>query len=307
MTLLRKAPGQPHRLGFDLYCLFGWHEGPRYWQPLIWQDGKVRTDVADRYGPDVYCQFLIDFMERNRDRPFFAFYSMALCHDVRDDLAEPVPFGPRGRYDNFYEMLAALDERVGRIVEAVDRLGLSGKTVILFTADNGSPSSQIITAKGKDLIRAPVWLRVDGRQLRGGKGKLTDGGTRVPLLISWPGRVKPNQVLDCLVDSSDFLPTLAELAGVEVPPHWQIDGVSFLPSRTGRPGKRRQWAFAEHRGRCWVHTQRWKLYDDGRFFDLQADPEEKMALSRTQQAPEASEAPRRLRDALKRLGWPTAQ
>jgi hypothetical protein len=73
------------RLGFDEYCLFGWHEGPRYYQPLIWQNGEIRRDVEDRYGLDVDCDYLIDFMTRNQDRPFFAFYSMVLCHDVTDD------------------------------------------------------------------------------------------------------------------------------------------------------------------------------------------------------------------------------
>ena len=52
----------PHRLGFDEYCLFGWHEGPRYYRPLIYQNGERRGDVSDRYGPEVYTEFLIDFI-----------------------------------------------------------------------------------------------------------------------------------------------------------------------------------------------------------------------------------------------------
>jgi arylsulfatase A-like enzyme len=125
--------------------------------------------------------------------------------------------------------------------------------------------------------------------------------------VSWPGRVKANQVLDCLVDFSDFLPTFAELAGVEVPQQWQIDGISFLPSLLGRPGKRRQWAFAEHRGRCWVRTQRWKLYDDGRLFDLKSDPAESRALEIAENARENSQVLNMLKGAMERLGCATAK
>jgi len=74
LTLLGEDPDHPHRLGFDQYCLFGWHEGPRYYLPHIRQNGHLRDDVADRYGPDVYVEFLIDFMTQQRQKPFFAFY-----------------------------------------------------------------------------------------------------------------------------------------------------------------------------------------------------------------------------------------
>ena len=84
-------------------------------------------------------------MARNKERPFFAFYSMALCHDVTDDLKEPVPFGPKGRYDGYREMAELMDERVGRIVDSVDRLGLRDRTLIVFTGDNGTAKRSIIT------------------------------------------------------------------------------------------------------------------------------------------------------------------
>ncbi len=87
--MLEEDPEHPKRLGFDESCLFGWHEGPRYYAPLLWQNGSIRQDVTDRYGPDVYYDFLIGFMERHRGQPFFAYYPMALCHDVTDELAAP--------------------------------------------------------------------------------------------------------------------------------------------------------------------------------------------------------------------------
>ena len=111
LALLKDDLEQPHRMGFDEYCLYGWHEGPWYYQPHIWENGKRRTDIRDRYGPDVTCEYVIDFVERHKDGPFFAFYSMELCHAETNDLDKPAPVGPNGRYDSYAEMVAKMDER----------------------------------------------------------------------------------------------------------------------------------------------------------------------------------------------------
>jgi arylsulfatase A len=301
LILLGKNPQHPHELGFDDYCLFGWHEGPRYYEPYLWQNGKLRDDVAGRYGPDVYTEFLIDFIEENRGRPFLAYYSMALCHDVTDDLREPVPFGPHGRYDNYEEMVEAADERVGRLVAALDRLGLRENTLILFTGDNGTPRSYIATAIDGKLVRKPITSRMGDVEIRGGKGSLTDAGTNVPLIANWKGTIAPGQVADDLVDFSDFLPTFAELAGAPLPEGVEIDGVSFAPRLRGTGGKGRRWAYAEHRGKCWVRTQRWKLYDDGRLIDVPSDPEEQHPIPPDAASPEATAARKMLRAGLDEL------
>lgn len=267
LTLLKNDLDHPHRLGFDDYCLFGWHEGPRYFQPLIWQNGERRTDVEDRYGPDVYVDFLADFVKRHRDEPFFCFYSMALCHDVTDDLKEPVPFGPDGRYESYREMAEQMDREVGRVVDAIEDLGLRERTLIVFTGDNGTSKSSILSANEKgQLKRVPVDTRFRGTTVRGGKGDLTDGGTNVPLIASWPGTVGAGRVVDDLVDMSDYFATFADLAGAKV--DWTVDGRSFAPRlRSDEPGPRR-WAFAEHRGKSWVRDQHHKLYSDGRFVEV---------------------------------------
>ncbi|MHC4400649.1 MAG: sulfatase-like hydrolase/transferase [Planctomycetota bacterium] len=302
LILLGKNPMHPHQLGFDEFSLFGWHEGPRYYQPYVWQNGKLRDDVKDRYGPDVYCNFLIDFIRRNRRRPFLAYYSMALCHDVTDDLAQPVPLGPQGRYDSYKEMVEAMDARVGRLVEALDQLDLREKTLILFTTDNGTPKSYIATAEGKKLVREPITSIRDGVEVRGGKGELTDAGTRVPLLANWKGTIRGGQVVDDLVDFSDFLPTLAELGGAPLPDGVALDGQSFAARLQGRPGKARRWAYSEQGGKCWVRTQRWKLYNDGRLFDMEADPAEKKPVPEEGRSAEAAAAHEKLQAALKSLG-----
>lgn len=283
LTLLREDPEHPFRLGFDQYCLFGWHEGPRYYEPLIWENGRIRGDVGDQYGPDVYVRFLTEFMERHRPGPFFAFYSMALCHDVTDDLDHPVPFGPRGRYDSYPEMVEAMDQRVGRLVDALDRLGLRERTLIFFTTDNGTPKRSILTAREGKLIREPVSSRMGERIIPGGKGDLTDAGTRVPTIANWKGTLPQGESTEVLMDFSDLLPTLADLGGAEVPPGETLDGTSFAPLLRGEPGEGRTWVFAEHRGRSWVRTRDWKLYRDGRFFHMTADPDETQAVPSDQE------------------------
>ncbi len=278
LAMLGEDLDHPHRLGFEDYCLFGWHEGPRYYRPLIWQNGHRREDVADRYGPDVYCDFLIDFISRNRDRPWFAFYSMALCHDVTNDLEAPVPYGPRGRWDSYREMVEGMDDRVGRLMAAIDRLGLGDDTIVMFTGDNGTPKASFIRVDGDQLIREPVTSMLGNRPVRGGKGNLTDDGTRVPLIVRWPGRVAAATETDALIDFSDFLPTFAELAQAPRPRDVPLDGHSFAEVLTGGSA-RRAWAYAERRDDAWVRTSRYKLYRHGRFFDLEQDPRELKPLA----------------------------
>ena len=273
LSLLSKDLRQPNRMGFDEYCVFGWHEGPRYHEPLIFQNGKPRDDVKDRYGPDVYCEFLIDFMRRNREQPFMAYFPMALCHDVTDDLDEPVPYGKRDRYDSYAEMMAEMDRVVGKLLSALDDLKLTDNTLVVFTGDNGTSMSSIIRAEDGKYIREPVYSIYKGRRVRGGKTKLTDGGTHVPLLVRWPGVIKPKQTSETLVDFSDFLPTFFELAGVNSK-NGDLDGRSFAAALAGKSDRGRQWAYSEARGKFWVRSQGWKLYSDGKFFDMSSDASE---------------------------------
>ncbi len=271
LATLRDEPDHPHRLGFDEYSVFGWHEGPRYYQPMIYQNGKVRTDVANRYGPDVYVEFLIDFMKRNRDEPFFAYYPMALAHDVTDDIGEPVPLGPQGHYDSYKNMVEGIDERVGRLVDTLDEMSLRERTLVLFTGDNGTPKSNYYTAQGDKLLREKIYFEADGVAVEGGKGEPIDAGTRVALIANWPG-VLSAQVVDDLVDFTDFLPTFVELAGGSK--RRGLDGVSFASRLTGQGAGPRKWAFTDHNGRRWVRNRRWKLYDDGRLYDMGQGREE---------------------------------
>ncbi|QDU63422.1 Arylsulfatase precursor [Planctomycetes bacterium Pan216] len=304
MTLLKDDPEQPKRCGFDESCLFGWHEGPRYYQPLIWQNGSIRDDVADRYGPEVYSDFLIDFMAKNKDCPFFAYYPMALCHDVTDDLEKPVPYGPNGRWQNYVEMAESMDDQVGRLMAALDKLGLRERTLVFFTTDNGTPTRYLADAKDGKYIRIPVSSMRDGKEIPGGKGSLLNTGTNVPMIARWPGKVPPGSVVDDLVDVSDFLPTFAELAGHPVGDQEVLDGVSFANRLEGNGAGPRKWAYAaKTRGKrpFFVRDQRWKLYDSGRLYDVANDYFERHPIKKA--TPESTAARTKLQpvvDELKR-------
>ncbi len=299
LTMLRDEPDHPRRLGFDRSSLFGWHEGPRYYRPMIYEDGKLRSDVNDRYGPDVYVELLVNFMKAHKDDPFFAFYSMALAHDVTDDIGTPPPLGPQGHYDSYRQMVENMDERVGRLVDAAEELGIRERTLFLFTADNGTPASYYYTAQGNDMMKQPIQFVWNGAATRGGKGELTDAGTRVPLIANWRGTLEPGLVVDDLVDFADWLPTFVELAGGKVPPG--LDGISLADRLRGGEPSSRKWAFASRRGNRWVRTQRWKLYDDGRLFDLGEGRDEVAPVPISDASPEARRVRSDLESALRHL------
>ena len=301
LTLLKDDPQHPNRMGFDEYCLDAWHEGPWYHQPRIWQNGKLRNDIRDRYGPDVTCDYIIDFIRRDRQQPFFAYYPMELCHDETNDLDTPAPVGPLGRYETYAERVALMDERVGRVIDALDEMNLRENTFVLFLADNGTPPKSLNNAKNGKYVFEDFTSHFQGQNVRGGKGTLTDRGIRVPMIANWPGRVKPG-VCDALVDASDILPTLAEVANIKLPTDQRIDGRSMAGVLTGEPGGRK-WIFAEYNGRACVRDQRWKLYSDGKLYDVARDPDETSALNVSEIAGDALLAYQELKSGLDGLGF----
>ena len=238
-------------------------------------------------------------MNAHKNAPFFAFYSMALAHDVTDDIGTPPPLGPQGQYDSYKRMVENLDQLVGRLIESAKQLGIRERTLFVFTADNGTPKSYYHTAQGNDMMKQPIQFFWHGVATSGGKGDLTDSGTRVPLIANWPGTLEPGQVVDDLVDFTDWLPTLVELAGGEAPTG--LDGVSLADRLRGGDASPRRWAVASDAGERWVRTQRWKLYDDGRLFDLAGGRDEAAPISIRDASPEARRARSELEAALRGL------
>jgi arylsulfatase A len=306
LCLMKDDRMQPQRMGFDEWSLFGWHEGARFHDPMIYQNGKPRSNTAGEYGPDVYVDFLSDFMERSKqaEQPFFAYYSMALAHDVTDDLSTQVPYVPgKDRWMNYGEMIQSLDEMVGRVVSKLDDLRLRENTIILFTGDNGTAvRSKLRHRENGKYEYEQVYSIQNGQRVRGGKGTLLDIGTNVPLIASWRGKIKAGAQSDALVDFSDWLPTLVEVAGGHM--ERKVDGRSFASTLFNPDSEpRRKYAFAESRGkRAWVRTQQYKLYNNGQYFDVNADPFEKTPL--TGITGDAAEEQEFLESALKRLELP---
>ncbi len=272
MALLKDDPNHIAKMGFPESAVFGWHEGPRYYKPLIYQNGKVRQDVANRYGPDVFSEFLIDFMKQNKNQPFFAYYSMALAHDISDDFTPPPPVGSRGRYDTYKEQVEYLDKLVGQMIDALDQLGLRDNTLVLFTADNGTPYRFITQIENGEYIREEIFSQIGDTLIQGGKTSTTDAGTHVPLIANWPGKVGQGKSNDDLIDFSDYMPTLAELTGAKLPENVIIDGTSFAPQILGKRGNPREWLYTQFKDQAWVRNKDWKLYGDGRFYNLNRDP-----------------------------------
>ena len=257
----------PDKAGFDEHCLWQVDKlGSRYWDPIIQENGRIRDDLKGKYGPDVFLDYVQEFMERKKKEPFFIYYPMVLTHSpfVRtpDSIAPKDQEGKNPRY--FADMVAYTDQIVGKIVEKADELGIRENTVILFTSDNGTHVA--IQSEMKD------------RVVKGGKGTPTDAGTHVPFIVNWVGFAPEGKICDDLIDFTDFLPTLAQIAGTNIPENLTIDGKSFLPQLKGEKATPREWVLCHYdpRWQHWkpcrfVRDKRWKLYDDGRLFDLETD------------------------------------
>jgi arylsulfatase A-like enzyme len=261
----------PEKAGFDEHCLWQVTKlGNRYWDPMIQQNGQILSDCQGKYGPDVFADFIIDFIERNRSKNFFVYYPMVLTHapfvrtpDSRDR------DGSRTQRNkaNFPDMVAYADKIVGRIVKALDELGLREETFLLFTGDNGSPRG--------------ISSKMGQRAIKGGKGYTTDAGTHVPLIANWKGTIPVGQTCEDLVDFTDFLPTLLQISGAEFPLDTVLDGGSFVPQLLGKTGNPRDWIFChydpqwgEWKWTRYARTKKWKLYDGGQIFNIQSDPDE---------------------------------
>ena len=279
----------PKETGFDEVCLWQVDKlGDRFWNPLLNIDGENRQFEKNDYGPDIITKDITDFMEANREGPFFVYYPMILVHNPFLPTPGSESRQSKDKQRNFEDMVAHTDEIVGRIVKKVEDLGIAEETLILFTGDNGT--NKAIKSKLGDHV------------IQGGKGQTTDAGTRVPMVAYWPGKIKGGQVSQQLLDFSDFVPTFQELADAPIPDG--LDGVSFAPQLLGKPGKEREWIYIYYNPRPertepkrFVRDQRWKLYGNGDFFDISADVMEKAPFT-TDSSTEANLARVKLEKAL---------
>ncbi len=255
----------------------------RFWYPGILKNGRLMDTDENDFGPDIYSNFLLDFIDRNHESPFFVYYPMTLTHNPfvpmpitsgvdQMSLSEKLSSETR----NFPDMVRYTGLLVERILKKLDQLGIAENTLVIFTSDNGNYRSLVYEMNGRTVI--------------GGKGLPLDAGLHAATMAWWKGKIQPGSTCDDLIDFSDFFSTIAEAGQAEIPSDRVIDGRSFLARLEGQsyvgPTYTPRSAIFVHydkdpekdepdfRRVRFAFDGRYKLYLDGRMFDLSRDIEE---------------------------------
>ncbi|MBE0537859.1 MAG: sulfatase [Phycisphaerae bacterium] len=213
---------------------------PPYANPAL-PDGPKGEYLTDRLTDEA-----VTFIEANKDRPFFLYLSHYAVHNPQQAKAEyiekykaklekmPASDQPEFIAEGasqarqiqnkpvYAAMVQSVDDSVGRVMAELARLGLADNTVVIFMSDNGGLS----TSEGSPTSNVP---------LRAGKGWLYEGGIREPMIVKWPGVTKPGAVSDAVVTSTDFYPTMLEMAGLPSKPSQHVDGRSFVGALKQQP------------------------------------------------------------------------
>ncbi len=284
----RRGTGMhPKDAGFDRYSLYhALHtedKGSRYANPTMLEgtagsEGEVKT-YEGRYGEDIWVEQIVEFFDHHRGQPTFVYYPMALPHWP----FEPTPntpgwdpqHVPQESVEYFDDMVEYMDKVVGDLIASLQQKSLLDNTIVLFYSDNGTHT----------MVQSKL---SDGRVIEGGKATPKQTGIHVPLIVSWPGRIEPSICSD-LVDASDFVPTLMELAGRPLAESDALDGIGFAPRLMGRDAVTRQAAFFWYDPRPGWDKERfsrhvfalnkdYKLFRGGRLFRLTDRPLEEIEI-----------------------------
>lgn len=283
-----QLPLGPAHFGFDDYLKF--KGSGAYWntQPKA-RTYEVNGDTVplkDReYLPDVMHRHVVDFITRNHDRPFFLYYSLSHVHSQ----ILPTPDSAPDSKDTYGDNVTYMDKLVGQLVAELERQKLREKTLIVFFGDNGTANPRSDRAT------------IGGRRLAGAKGSMQEGGALVPLIVNWPGQVAAGQLTKHVTDSTDFLPTFAELAGAKLPAKTVIDGRSFAPLLRGESTPHRDWAFIQLARKWWVRDANWKLNQAGELYDMSDAPFAETLVPADSKDSEARAARAKLQAALDQL------
>jgi arylsulfatase A-like enzyme len=176
--------------------------------------------------------------------PFYMNYWMFSVHapfDAKPELIERYratsdPSDPQ-HSPTYAAMVHSMDDAVGRLLDAVDELGIAGRTAFVFTSDNGGNMYNAIAETGADGQPFDA-LPTSNAPLRGGKATMFEGGIRVPCVVAWPGITQPGSRSDAILQSTDFYPTLLGLLGIPLPENHPVDGIDIAPALRGEPVKR---------------------------------------------------------------------
>lgn len=255
---------------------------------------KMKQGPNGEYLPLRLGRETANFIEANKDQPFFAFLSFYMVHaplettrelwskyrDKTDAMQKPrfrfvmdgnLPIRQVQDHPIYGGMIEAMDQAVGMVLETLDRLGLNDNTIIVFTSDNGGVSA----GDGKATSNLP---------LRGGKGRQWEGGIREPFYVKWPGIVPAGSTSEVPVIGTDFYPTLLEMVGLPLRPNQHVDGVSLVPILKGGSIEERSlfWHYPHYGNQggdpsSIIRSGDWKLihyYEDDRdeLYHLPSDP-----------------------------------
>jgi len=197
----------------------------------------------------------IEFLRANKDRPFLLYLAHTMAHSVIDATAK---FKGKSKGGLYGDVIEELDYHTGRLLDAIDQLGLRENTLVVFATDNGpwNNMQEILRKKHKGAV---AWG--SSGPLREGKGSTWEGGLRVPCIIRWPGHVPAGRVSEAIFSTLDFMPTIANLAGYEVPKNRIIDGVDQTDLLLGdsRRGARDHHYYFCRNELHGVRKGRWKL------------------------------------------------
>ncbi|MGF1582336.1 MAG: sulfatase [Gemmataceae bacterium] len=197
----------------------------------------------------------IEFVQKNKDRPFFLYLAHTMVHSIID--ASP-KFKGKSKGGLYGDAIEELDHHTGRLLDTIDKLGLRKNTIVIFTTDNG-PWNNFQEVLRRRHNGAIAWGSTG--LLRGGKGSTYEGGIRVPCIIRWPGQVPARRESDAIFATIDFVPTFSKLAGYKVPKDRIIDGVDQTELLLGKSkqGARDNYFYFSGNELQAVRKGKWKL------------------------------------------------
>jgi len=231
--------GGPNNQGFDYsFCYLDQRNAHNYYPPYLWRNEekymlKGNEDGAQvQYSHDLFTKEALKFIKEKNEKPFFLYLPYTIPHGdyvVPDDSPYSEEEWPQN-LKNYAAMISRMDKDVGKILNLLKDLEIDEKTIVFFTSDNG-PSGGV---NKKFDSNGP---------LRGTKFELYEGGIRIPLVVRWPGNIKPATVSEHISAFWDFLPTASEISGVTPPAG--IDGISYLPTLLGTDQKNHEFLYWE--------------------------------------------------------------
>ena len=267
---LGRDKDSPQHFGFEQSCLWqhtrsgrsneeGKNIDRRFVNPQLEFNGVEKDFTNGEYGPQVCTDFICDFIDKNKKKPFLVYYPMILTHCPFDPTPDSTDWDPKrlgsttykgDRNDpqrHFRDMVAYADKAVGQIVSQLEKSGVRDNTLIIFTGDNGTDT--------------PIVTPWNGKKVVGGKGTMSDTGTRVPLIVNWPAGIrKAGRVVDDLVEFTDVFPTICEVTTAKLPKNHPGDGASIVPVLRNQAGARKKdWVYIWYRNQVMVRNKQYSF------------------------------------------------